>query len=144
MAKAHPKLLRRAYAEGHIATHSQHHRVLGQHASATDVGWDFESGVDMFAAALGDRKRVAPFYHLPSLGRSTALEQHLASHGVMAWTADFEGDDWKHISADQICSPGLNARAGASSCCMTFSRRPLGRCQSYCANYRRAISTSCM
>ena len=103
MAKAHPKLLRRAYAEGHtIATHSQHHRVLGQHASATDVEQDFESGVGMVAAALGDRKRVAPFYQFPGLGRTTALEQHLASHGVMAWSADFEGDDWKHISADQI------------------------------------------
>ena len=103
MAKAYPDLLRRANAEGHtIATHSQHHRVLGQHASAADVERDFESGAEMVAAALGDRKAVAPFYRFPGLGRSAALEQHLASHGVMAWSADFEGDDWKGISADQI------------------------------------------
>jgi peptidoglycan/xylan/chitin deacetylase (PgdA/CDA1 family) len=102
MAKAHPDLVRRAHAEGHtIATHSQHHRVLGQ-ASAAAVERDFETGVELVAAALGNRKAVAPFYRFPGFGRSAALEQHLASHGVMAWSADFEGDDWKHISADQI------------------------------------------
>jgi peptidoglycan/xylan/chitin deacetylase (PgdA/CDA1 family) len=102
MAKAHPDLVRRANAEGHtIATHSQHHRVLGR-ASAAAVERDFESGVELVAAALGNGKAVAPFYRFPGLGRSATLEQYLASHGVLAWSADFEGDDWKHISADQI------------------------------------------
>ena len=103
MAKAYPDLLRRAYSEGHtIATHSQYHRVLGPKVPAAEVERDFESGVEMVAAALGDRKAVAAFYRFPGLGRSTALEQHLASHGVMAWSADFDADDWTHISADQI------------------------------------------
>ena len=102
MAKAHPDLLRRAHADGHtIATHSQQHRVLGQHASAAEVERDFESGAEMVAVALGDRKAVAPFYRFPGLSRSAALEQHLASRGVMAWSADFGADDWSG-TADQI------------------------------------------
>lgn len=40
----------------------------------------------MVATALGDRKAVAPLYRFPGFGRSTALEQHLASHGIMAWS----------------------------------------------------------
>ena len=102
MAKAHPALLRRAHADGHtIATHSQQHRVLGQHASAAEVERDFDSGAEMVAVALGDRKAVAPFYRFPGLSRSAALEQHLASRGVMAWSADFGADDWSG-TADQI------------------------------------------
>lgn len=56
----------------------------------------------MVAAVLGGRNAVAPFYRFPGLGRSAALEQHLAAHGVMAWSADFDADDWTHISADRI------------------------------------------
>jgi len=103
MAKAYPGLLRRAYREGHtIATHSQAHRVLGQRVPEATVERDFETGVDMVAAVLGGREAVAPFYRFPGLGRSAALEQHLLSHGVMAWSADFDADDWSGISADRI------------------------------------------
>lgn len=103
MAKAYPDLLRRAYSEGHtIATHSQAHRVLGQGVPEATVEQDFETGVDMVAAVLGGRKAVAPFYRFPGLARSAALEQHLQSHGVMAWSADFDADDWSAISADRI------------------------------------------
>lgn len=103
MAKAYPGLVRRAHSEGHtIATHSQSHRVLGHGVPEADVKRDFETGVDMVAAVLGGRNAVAPFYRFPGLGRSAALEQHLASHGVMAWSADFDADDWTHISADRI------------------------------------------
>jgi peptidoglycan/xylan/chitin deacetylase (PgdA/CDA1 family) len=103
MAKAYTGLVRRAHSEGHtIATHSQSHRVLGHGVPEADVKRDFETGVEMVAAVLGGRNAVAPFYRFPGLGRSAALEQHLASHGVMAWSADFDADDWKHISADQI------------------------------------------
>ena len=102
MARARPDLLRRAHAEGHtIATHSPQHRVLGPNIPAADVERDFESGAEMVAAALGGRKAVAPFYGFPGLGRSAALEQHLASRGVMAWSADFGADDWSG-TADQI------------------------------------------
>lgn len=108
MAKAHPDLLRRAHAEGHtIATHSQHHRVLGQHASAAEVERDFEGGAETVAAALGDRKAVAPFYRSPGLGRSAAIERHLASHGIVVCSADFKADDWSGISADQIMERAL-------------------------------------
>ena len=55
----------------------------------------------MVAVALGDRKAVAPFYRFPGLSRSAALEQHLASRGVMTWSADFGADDWSG-TADQI------------------------------------------
>jgi peptidoglycan-N-acetylglucosamine deacetylase len=103
MAKAHADLLQRAHTEGHtIATHSQRHRVLGQRATAAEVERDFESGAELVAAALGDRKAVAPLYRFPGLGRSPTLEQRLASRGVMVWSADFKADDWSGISADQI------------------------------------------
>ena len=103
MAKAYPSLVRRAHSEGHtIATHSQSHRVLGHGVPEADVKRDFERGVEMVAAVLGDRNAVAPFYPFPGLGRSAALEQHLASHGVITCSADFVAHDWTHISTDRI------------------------------------------
>jgi peptidoglycan/xylan/chitin deacetylase (PgdA/CDA1 family) len=85
MAKAHPDLLRRAYAESDAFAVPSHSRPDGAPAAAVEQ--DFEVGVELVATALGDRKAVAPFYRFPRFGRSTALEQHLASHGVMAWSS---------------------------------------------------------
>lgn len=103
MAKANPNAVRRAYAEGHtIATHSQNHRVLGRDVQEADAERDFETGLDIVATVLGGRNAVAPFYRFPGLGRSDAVEQYLNARGIMAWSADFDADDWTHISAKEI------------------------------------------
>jgi peptidoglycan-N-acetylglucosamine deacetylase len=105
MAKAYPNILRQAHREGHtIATHSNGHHM---NVSAAYAQADYESGVAAVAAVLGDRSAVAPFYRFPGLGRSQAAEQYLAQRNVMAWSGDFDADDYKHISAEEIISRAL-------------------------------------
>lgn len=103
MAKDNPATVRRAYAEGHtIATHSQSHRVLGINESEAEATQDLYSGIDTVATILGNRNMVAPFYRFPGFGRSEAMEQLLAARKIMVWSADFDADDWTHISSDQV------------------------------------------
>jgi hypothetical protein len=146
MAKAHADLLQRAYTEGHtIATHSQRHRVLGQRATAAEVERDFESGAELVAAALGDRKAVAPFYRFPGLGRSPTLEQRRAAswYGALISKPTI-GRVYRRTKSPRACWPVSVPKDGAFSCCTTFNRRPRGRCRSCCAHCEPAISASCM
>jgi peptidoglycan/xylan/chitin deacetylase (PgdA/CDA1 family) len=105
MAKAYPNVLRQAHREGHtIATHSDGHHM---NVSAANAQADYEKGVASVAAVLGDRSAIAPFYRFPGLGRSNRAEQYLAKRNVMAWSGDFDADDYKHISAEEIVDRAL-------------------------------------
>jgi peptidoglycan/xylan/chitin deacetylase (PgdA/CDA1 family) len=102
-AQRFPELVRRAYQEGHtIATHSQHHPRRFDLLSAERISEEIEEGVASTAAALGDPRAVAPFFRVPGLRRSSVTESYLGSRSMMVWSADFTGDDWRHISARQV------------------------------------------
>ena len=60
------------------------------------------------AAALGDERALAQFFRFPGLGRSTAIEEYLAAHGIMTWSADFLADDWRYITAQQVLTRALD------------------------------------
>ena len=59
---------------------------------------------------FGDAKRVldetpkaiSPFFRIPGLGRTNAIEGYLASKSLVTWSADVVADDWKHIGAREI------------------------------------------
>ncbi len=54
-----------------------------------------ETGIESVDAALGDPKAISPFFRIPGLGRTNAIEGYLASKSLVTWSADVVADDWK-------------------------------------------------
>jgi peptidoglycan-N-acetylglucosamine deacetylase len=100
MATSYPWLVRREYDEGHsIGTHTQNHplRVSSDQALQDDIA----EGIASVDRALGPRKS-APFFRFPGLVHPPAVENDLAAQGIVVWSADVVGDDWKRISPHAI------------------------------------------
>ena len=103
MAKESPKLVQRAYDEGHtIGTHSMTHPIHFRAQSAERGNKQIDDGIAATAAALGDAGKVAPFFRFPGFGHTPTGEQHSAERGLMIWGADFPADDWLKISAREV------------------------------------------
>ena len=107
-ARAFPEVVRRVHYLGHtIATHSQHHPMNFSQLAATRVAQEVDQGISATAAALGDRKLVAPFFRIPGLNRSPSVENQLSERGLSVWSADFAADDWRHISSQMVMERAL-------------------------------------
>src|SRR6516165_825455 len=48
-----------------------------------------EEGFASLRDAIGDPQAVSPFFRIPGLLRQKSVEQYLAAHGDMTWSADF-------------------------------------------------------
>ena len=95
MAHAYPAIVRRIYNAGHtIGTHSQHHPFAFQNLSMQRVEREVDGGIASVDAALGDPKAVAPFFRIPGLGRTNAIEHFLESKALVTWSADIDTNDW--------------------------------------------------
>ena len=95
MASAHPSVVRRIYNEGHtIGTHSQNHPRAFERLSMQRVEREVDGGINSVAAALGDAKALSPFFRIPYLGRTNAIEQFLEDKQLVTWSADVDTDDW--------------------------------------------------
>jgi peptidoglycan/xylan/chitin deacetylase (PgdA/CDA1 family) len=95
MAQARPYLVRRIYNEGHsIGTHSQNHPFGFEHLPMERVVRQVNGGIASVDAALGDAKALSPFFRIPGLGRTTAIEHFLESEGLITWSADIDTNDW--------------------------------------------------
>ena len=95
MAHARPYLVRRIYNEGHsIGTHTQHHPFAMQRLSMQRVASEVNGGIASIDAALGDPKAVSPFFRIPGLGRTNAIERFLENKGLITWSADVDTNDW--------------------------------------------------
>jgi len=100
MATTYPWLVRREYEDGHtVGTHTQNHplRVSSDEALERDI----EDGIASLDRIL-DPGELAPFFRFPGLVHPAAVEDHLASQGIVVWSADVVGDDWKRISPREI------------------------------------------
>ena len=103
MARAYPSIVRRIYNAGHtIGTHSQNHPRAFQRLSVEKAERQVETGIESVDTALGDPKALSPFFRIPGLGRTNAIESYLASKSLVTWSADVVADDWKHIKASEI------------------------------------------
>jgi len=103
MAQAYPSIVRRIYNAGHtIGTHSQNHPFAFQRLSLQSAERQVEGGIASVDTALGDPKALSPFFRIPGLGRTGAIEEYLASKSLVTWSADVVADDWKHIGASEI------------------------------------------
>ncbi len=103
MAQAYPSIVRRIYNAGHtIGTHSQSHPYGFQRLTLPRIEQQIDGGIASVDAALGDPKALSPFFRIPGLGRTDAIEDYLASKSLVTWSADVVADDWKHIGASEI------------------------------------------
>lgn len=103
MAHAYPSVVRRIYNGGHtIGTHTQSHPYAFQRLAMPAVEKQVDGGIASVDAALGDPKALSPFFRIPGLGRTNAIEDYLASKSLVVWSADVVADDWKHIGAKEI------------------------------------------
>jgi peptidoglycan/xylan/chitin deacetylase (PgdA/CDA1 family) len=103
MAQTYPSIVRRIYNAGHtIGTHSQSHPYGFQRLTLPRIEEQIDGGIASVDAALGDPKALSPFFRIPGLGRTEAMEAYLTSKSLVTWSADVVADDWKHISASEI------------------------------------------
>ena len=104
-ARRAPKLLRRAYDEGHtIGTHSETHPLHMPRMPVEAATKEIAGGFASAGAALGPSRAVAPFFRFPALNRTQALENYTASQRLMVWSADIYADDWMAISPAEVAA----------------------------------------
>ncbi len=110
MARAYPAVVRRIYAEGHtIGTHSEHHPFHLGRLPIDKMRDEIDRGITDVGAALGDPDEVAPFFRIPGLDRSDALESELATQSLAIFSSDTVADDWHHhIRPAQIIALALS------------------------------------
>ena len=104
MAQTYPYLVRRIYNEGHtVGTHTLDHPLVLKHLPLPLVEHEVDGGIAAVEAAVGDPKAVAPFFRIPGLARSDAVDSFLASQSLVTWSADVVADDWfRRITPQQI------------------------------------------
>ncbi|MGA9084836.1 MAG: polysaccharide deacetylase family protein [Pseudolabrys sp.] len=104
MAHTYPYLVRRIYNAGHtVGTHTLDHPLSLKHLPLPLVEHEVDGGIAAVEAAIGDPKAVAPFFRIPGLSRSDAVDSFLASRSLVTWSADVVADDWfRRITPQQI------------------------------------------
>jgi peptidoglycan-N-acetylglucosamine deacetylase len=104
MARAYPYLVRRIYNAGHtVGTHTLDHPLGLKRLPLPLVEHEVDGGIAAVETAMGDPKAVAPFFRIPGLSRSDALDSFLASQSLVTWSADVVADDWfRRITPQQI------------------------------------------
>jgi peptidoglycan/xylan/chitin deacetylase (PgdA/CDA1 family) len=108
MARAYPQMVRLVAELGHtIGNHSQNHPihfdVIGEARAESEV----ENGARSIKAALGKEGTLAPYFRIPGLGRTHAVENFLHSNHMIVWSSDTVADDWTPISSDQVLHRAL-------------------------------------
>ncbi|MBV9262160.1 MAG: polysaccharide deacetylase family protein [Pseudolabrys sp.] len=105
---ANPAAARRVLAAGHtIGNHSQNHSLRFNRLAETRAEDEVENGYQTITAALG-ADTVAPFFRVPGLNRTSAIEAYAHSHDLVVWSSDTLADDWTRISANQVLKRALS------------------------------------
>jgi peptidoglycan/xylan/chitin deacetylase (PgdA/CDA1 family) len=106
MATTYPDVVRRIVAAGHtVGTHSQNHPLRLHKVPLAKAEMEISDGIASVTSVLGEPP--APFFRIPGLARTAAIDQYLASQNLMTWSADFPADDWTRISPAQVYSRAL-------------------------------------
>jgi peptidoglycan/xylan/chitin deacetylase (PgdA/CDA1 family) len=110
MAAAHPNWARKVAEAGHtVGTHSFSHPLTFHRMPLAKAQQEIDQGFEAVQAALGPDHKVAPFFRYPGLLHQANSEAYLAERGIMAWSADFPGDDWKRrITPKEIVRRSLS------------------------------------
>ena len=103
MAQAAPEGVRKLRDAGHsIGTHTQNHPSSMNRMSIERAKQEIDNGIATVKTALGNDTTLSPFFRIPGLSRTEAVEDYLASQGIQIWSADFPADDWHHISSSRV------------------------------------------
>jgi peptidoglycan/xylan/chitin deacetylase (PgdA/CDA1 family) len=95
MAREFPSIVRRIHEEGHtIGTHSEHHPLRMNKMPIDKVRAEIDRGIADVGGALWDQKDLAPFFRIPGLARSDAIEKELADRSLVVFSSDTVADDW--------------------------------------------------
>jgi peptidoglycan-N-acetylglucosamine deacetylase len=95
MAREFPSVVRRIHEEGHtIGTHSEHHPLRMHKMPIDKVRTEIDRGIADVGGALWDQKDLAPFFRIPGLARSDAIEKELADRSLVVFSSDTVADDW--------------------------------------------------
>ena len=95
MAREFPGVVRRIYEEGHtIGTHSENHPLRFSGLPIEKLRWQIDQGIADVSAALGDSSELAPFFRIPGLERTDAIERELDARSLVTFSADVVADDW--------------------------------------------------
>ena len=98
MAKEFPQDVRRIHDAGHtIGTHSENHPTFFGKLPPERMAAEIDDGIAHVSAALADPSQLAPFFRIPGLGRSHAVEKFLQSQNIVVWSSDTVADDWTPI-----------------------------------------------
>jgi peptidoglycan-N-acetylglucosamine deacetylase len=110
MAQSFPQVVRREYEAGYtIGTHSQNHPLRFEALTGDKLAYQIDGGIASVTAALGDPDDLAPFFRIPGLGRSAAVENALAARSLVVFSADVVADDWfRHITPAQIIERAIS------------------------------------
>jgi peptidoglycan-N-acetylglucosamine deacetylase len=108
MATTYPNVAREVLAAGHtVGTHSQTHPLRLHKMPLAKAEQEINEGIASVTAVLGEAGPPAPFFRIPGLARTNAIDQYLGSQNLMTWSADFPADDWTKISPAQVYSRAL-------------------------------------
>jgi peptidoglycan/xylan/chitin deacetylase (PgdA/CDA1 family) len=106
MATTYPDVVRGIVAAGHtVGTHSQNHPLRLRKVPLDKAEQEISDGIASVTSVIGEPP--APFFRIPGLARTAAIDQYLASQNLMTWSADFPADDWTRISPAQVYSRAL-------------------------------------
>ena len=103
MAREFPAVVRRIHADGHtIGTHTEHHPFRMNRMPIDKVREEIDRGIADVGGALWDDKDLAPFFRIPGLARTDAIEKELADRSLVVFSSDTVADDWLHRSSADI------------------------------------------
>jgi peptidoglycan/xylan/chitin deacetylase (PgdA/CDA1 family) len=110
MARAYPATVRRIYEEGHtIGTHTENHPARMQKLPIEKVRQEIDAGIADVGAALGDPTELAPFFRIPGLARTDAIDEELAARSLIVFSSDTVADDWhRRIKPADIVSRAMS------------------------------------
>jgi peptidoglycan/xylan/chitin deacetylase (PgdA/CDA1 family) len=95
MAREFPAVVRRIHEEGHtIGAHTEHHPSRMDKLPINKVRTEIDVGIANIGAALWDSRDLAPFFRIPGLARSDAIEKELADRSLVVFSSDTVADDW--------------------------------------------------
>src|ERR1700761_2202269 len=110
MARAYPAAVRRIHEEGHtIGTHTEHHPLRMNRMPIEKARDEIDRGIIDVGGALWDDKDLAPFFRIPGLARTDAIEKELAQRGLIVFSSDTVADDWhRRIRSEDIVRLSLS------------------------------------
>ena len=105
MARAYPKVVRRAVREGHtIAHHTANHERLPSYSSR-EGGKRIDRGivqVERAAYGKGHRGTKVPYFRYPYLARNRRTDRILEKRGLINVSANILSNDWRRHSPQRI------------------------------------------